>query len=123
MAADEKVGAAQRLPTLGTEGELSLGALGECPRSAGDLLLPLLGSLEAQFRLGQPGSGSLELAGGGRELPFPLAGALLLIRIEAPLEERDDRRGHAQPAFASAGRKRLLERVGNPRVDDAAPCK
>ena len=57
----------------------------------GGYLLPFPGSLEAQFRLGQPGSRSLELAGGSRELTFPLACALVRTRIEAPLEERDER--------------------------------
>jgi len=108
VAAHEQVGAAQGLPTIGTGGELSPGAFGERPVGAGDHLLLLAGSLEAQFRLGQPGSRSLELAGGCRELTFLLACALVLSRIQAVLEERDDRRGEAQAAFASAGRKRLL---------------
>jgi hypothetical protein len=108
VSADEQVGAAQRLPALRADGELVAGALGERPVGAGDQLLPLLGSLQAQFRLGEAGPRLRELASGGRELPVPLACALLLARVEAPLEEGDDRRGQAQPAFASAGRKRLL---------------
>jgi hypothetical protein len=123
VAADEKVGAAQEMAALGAGGELSPSALGQRPQARGGYLLPFSCERKRAFGLGQAGSRSLELAGGSRGLSFPLPCALLLALIEGALEEGDGRCGQAQPVLGSVGRKRLLERVGNPRVDDRARCQ
>ena len=46
-----------------------------------------------------------------------------MARFEAALDELDDRKGEAEAAFVGMGFQGLLERVGNPGVDDGAHCQ
>ena len=96
---------------------------GEGAVKAGSLPFALARRLQRELRLLQLAVRVGQLAPERGQLPFQFAQRRLLgDRLQAALEQLDERLGEAEAACVGVGLQALLERLGEAGVDDRSHC-